>query len=130
MNTATVSVPTSEYVKKKIDLFRDFFRREIEILESPVVVAGIAHEMLTSTVRRITLVIDVLVTHNMALTAQSTGIPHVKLEKLRREWTECLTGFAEILDQQAEKYQPDDGSFWEDVQSELKTLAITARAAS
>lgn len=116
----TVATATPDaYVVEKVSQFRAYLDHEIAILESDPVSYDIGYDFLNQTITRIRLIVAT----RHILQPLPPEIPLHDRIHLRYLWEQCLVGIADVLLQQAKKFQPDDGSYWEDVRAKLEETA-------
>lgn len=106
------------YMKGKVEEFEKYLDQEIAILENPNITYYIVYDFIETMVRRVRLWIN-----------QQAHLPPENLpEQFRQEYLEArnyyLSKVEDDLTHHSRKYDPMDGSVWEDVSKELSNLAL------
>lgn len=112
-----------DYVSKKVSWFEAYVDQELDILEDEGVVYTIAYHFLETMVRRIRLYVN-----QNAQQIPPLDLPETYRKKYLQQRHEYLTKVTAILTDRSRRYDPLDGSFWEDVSKALLELARFAQA--
>lgn len=110
------------YVADKTTAFKNYLGSEIAILEQPEITDAIAYTFLKTLIQRLTAFVEA----NTPASAPKELVTQVLPEHVSQLTTDrqtYLTEVAETITQYAQRYEPEDGSFWEDVKCRLTTLS-------
>ena len=110
-----------DYMKGKVEEFEKYLDQEITILENESITYYIVYDFIETMVRRVRLWIN-----------QHAHLPPDNFPaELRQEYLEArnyyLSKVEDDLAHHSRKYNPFDGSVWEDVSKELSNLALFAK---
>ena len=115
------------YVDNKVSIFESYFKKEIAILRGEGITYQISYEFLNTLIQRAELFIGentpFILTEEDFHEDVPKGKAKEEIGKFKRQREEYLSRVAGIIEREASRYSPVDGSFWESVSEELKKLA-------
>lgn len=117
-----------KHMNEKIWEFKDYFAKEMGILHIKGVGYSISHYFLETTIQRIKLFIAVNTPVIMDLEQlEKDGLSDTSKEAIVERF-EYLLRIQDIVESEAKRYTPLDGSHWESVKEGLIKLAQSIKA--